>query len=68
MGFKVIQENNMHINPEPETGTETKRLFDALSDGGKVTMPLQDMFWEAYFCSSTDKYGINWMFNCIAEE
>ena len=68
MGFKVIQGNNMHINLEPETKPETKRLFDALSAGGNVTMPLQDMFWGAYFGSCTDKYGINWMFNCTAEK
>ena len=64
MGFTVIKGNNMHINLEPETKTETKRLFDALAEGGKITMELQDMFWGAYFGSCTDKYGINWMFNC----
>ncbi|HEY8935530.1 MAG TPA: SRPBCC domain-containing protein [Cyclobacteriaceae bacterium] len=63
MGLKVEYGNNMHINIEPDTKAETKRLFDALSDGGKVTMDLQDMFWGAYFGSCTDKYGINWMFN-----
>ena len=63
MGLKVEQGNNMHINLEPDTKKETKRLFDALSHGGKVTMELQDMFWGAYFGSCTDKYGINWMFN-----
>jgi PhnB protein len=26
-------------------------------------MPLQEMFWGAYFGSLTDKYGINWMVN-----
>jgi uncharacterized glyoxalase superfamily protein PhnB len=63
MGFTVTQGNNMHINLEPETRKETKRLFDALSGGGKVTMELMDMFWGAYFGSCTDKFGINWMFN-----
>ena len=65
MGFKVECGNNIHINLEPETREETKRLYEALSVGGKVTMELQDMFWGAYFGSCTDKYGINWMFNCI---
>jgi len=64
MGFKVELGNNMHINLEPDTKKETKRLFDALAEGGKITMELQDMFWGAYFGSCTDKYGINWMFNC----
>ncbi|MES2617093.1 MAG: VOC family protein [Bacteroidota bacterium] len=64
MGFTVNPGNNIHINIEPDTKAETKRLYDALSVGGNVTMELQDMFWGAYFGSCTDKYGINWMFNC----
>lgn len=63
MGFTVIQGNNMHISLEPETREETQRIFEALSAGGTVSMPLQDMFWGAYFGSFTDKYGINWMLN-----
>jgi len=64
MGFKVELGNQMHINLEPDSRAETKRIFDALSAGGKVTMELQDMFWGAYYGSFTDKYGINWMVNC----
>ncbi len=63
MGFKLVTGNNMHISMEPESREETKRLFDALSAGGKVDMELQDMFFGAYFGSCTDKYGINWMVN-----
>ena len=44
MGFKVNFGNNIHINLESDTKTETKRLFDVLSVGGKITMELQDMF------------------------
>jgi len=65
MGFTLTQGNNMHICVEPETRKETKRLFDALSEGGVITMPLEDMFFGAYFGECTDKYGINWMFNLI---
>lgn len=64
MGFKMEHGNNMHINVEPETKEETKKLFDALSEGGAVTMPLNDMFWGACFGTFTDRFGINWMFNC----
>ena len=63
MGFTVTQGNNMHISVEPETREEAKRIFDELSAGGKVDMPMQDMFFGAYFGSFTDKYGINWMIN-----
>lgn len=64
MGFTVNFGNNIHINLEPDTREETKRLFDALSAGGKVEMELQDMFWGAYFGNCSDKYGVHWMFNC----
>jgi PhnB protein len=37
--------------------------FTALSEGGTVTMPLQDTFWGATFGMLKDKYGIKWMFN-----
>ncbi|GGB20862.1 VOC family protein [Puia dinghuensis] len=64
MGFNLISGNNVHINLEPDTREETKRLFDALSNEGKVRMPLGDMIWGGYFGSCTDKFGIHWMFNC----
>jgi PhnB protein len=64
MGFKVEFGNNVYINLEPDTREETKRLFDLLSAGGKVTQELQDMFWGAYYGSCIDKFGVNWMFNC----
>ena len=64
MGFTMNFGNNIHIMLEPDTREESKKLFDALSAGGKVTMDLQDMFWGAYFGSCTDKYGVQWMVNC----
>jgi PhnB protein len=64
MGFNVNFGNNSYINLEPDTKAETKRLFDGLSEGGVVTMELQQMFWGAYYGSCTDKFGVQWMFNC----
>ncbi|MFN8252144.1 MAG: VOC family protein [Ferruginibacter sp.] len=63
MGFKMNFGNNMHIMLEPDSKEEGKKLFDALSAGGNITMPLQDMFWGAYFGSCVDKYGVQWMVN-----
>lgn len=63
MGFTLVQGNNMHICVEPETREEAKRIFDELSAGGTISMPLQDMFFGAYFGEFSDKYGINWMIN-----
>jgi PhnB protein len=67
MGFNVNFGNNMHINLEPDTRAETKRLYDALSAGGKITMELQDMFWGAYYGSCIDQFGVQWMFNCTGK-
>lgn len=67
MGFTVTKGNNVNINLEPDTREEAKRLFEKLSEGGNITMPLGDMFWGAYFGSVTDKYGINWMVNTYAK-
>ena len=64
MGFKVTTGNNIQINLEPDTKQGADQLFNALAAGGKVNMPLQDMFWGAYFGSLTDKFGIQWMVNC----
>lgn len=67
MGFTVTTGNNVHINLEPDTREEADRLFAALSEGGDVEMPLQDMFWGDYFGSFADKYGIRWMINCATK-
>jgi PhnB protein len=64
MGFTLRPGNSVHINLEPDTRAETARLFNALASGGKVDMPLQDMFWGAYFGSLTDRFGVKWMLNC----
>jgi len=63
MGFKLATGNNMHICIEPDSREEADRLFDELSEGGRVNMPMADMFFGAYFGEFTDKYGINWMIN-----
>lgn len=64
MGFNLTRGNNMHICLEPSTRAETKRLFDELSEGGIVSMPLEDMFFGSYFGTCADRFGINWMFSC----
>ncbi|CAN7581306.1 VOC family protein [Pseudorhodoferax sp. LjRoot39] len=67
MGFQLHQGNNVHINLEPDTRADTDRLFAALSEGGTVQMPLQQMFWGDYFGSLTDRFGICWMVNCSSK-
>ncbi len=55
--------NNISVSIDAESEEEAKRLFDGLSAEGKVTMPMEKTFWDAYFGMFTDKFGINWMVN-----
>jgi PhnB protein len=48
-------------------GAEAKRRFDALADGGKVTMPLGKTFWSPCFGMLTDRYGLGWIVSAVAE-
>ncbi|MHB1215151.1 MAG: VOC family protein [Thiobacillus sp.] len=66
-GFSVTPGNNVSINLEPDTRADTDRLFNALAAGGRIEMPLQEMFWGGYFGSLVDRFGIHWMFNCASK-
>lgn len=68
MGYSCKPGTNVYINLQPDTRAETDRLFNALAAGGKIDMPLQDMFWGDYFGSLTDKFGIQWMLNCAQKK
>ncbi|MGB8193825.1 MAG: VOC family protein [Chitinophagaceae bacterium] len=53
----------VHLSLNMESDDQLNKVFNALGEGGKVTMPLQDTFWGARFGMLQDKFGINWMFN-----
>ncbi|HEX7574574.1 MAG TPA: VOC family protein [Bacteroidota bacterium] len=63
MGHKLTVGNNIQLSLEAETKDEAEKLFKGLSAGGKVTVPLNDTFWGAYFGMLVDKFGIQWMVN-----
>lgn len=65
---KVTFGNNISINLHPDTRTETERIFNALAEGGKIDMPLQEMFWGDYFGAIVDKFGVQWMLACANKE
>lgn len=60
----VILGNAVTLSIGLDSLEEQESIFSKLSDGGAVTMPLQDTFWGARFGMLTDKFGINWMLNC----
>lgn len=61
MGFSVDQGNDKHLSINADNEAEADTLFNALSAGGKATLPMHQTFWGAYFGMCTDKFGVQWM-------
>lgn len=62
-GAALVAGTNFSISIAGQSREHCDRVFAGLSAGGTVTMPLQDMFWGAYYGMCTDRFGINWMVN-----
>ena len=43
---------------------QAEKSFEQMSEGATIVMPMQETFWAERFGMLTDKFGINWMFNC----
>lgn len=56
--------NNISLAVGLDTTEDAEMIFAKMSEGGRITMPLQKTFWAACFGMLQDKFGINWMFNC----
>ena len=63
-GPSVVVGNNFSISVDTEGRQESDDLIGKLSDGGTVSMPMQETFWGSYFGMCTDKFGVNWMVSC----
>ncbi|MFD2247479.1 VOC family protein [Pontibacter ruber] len=61
MGQKLNAGNNFSLSIGVESKVEADRIFNGLSAGGKVNMPMEDTFWGDYFGMLTDKFGVQWM-------
>lgn len=55
------QENRSKISISAESKEEADKLFNSLSAGGAIEMPISDSPWGSYFGMFRDKYGIEWM-------
>ncbi|RYZ22105.1 MAG: VOC family protein [Chitinophagaceae bacterium] len=53
----------VHLSLDFPSQEEIGATFAALSEGARITMPLQDTFWGARFGMLTDQFGVSWMFN-----
>ena len=66
----VFEENPVNVgnNIALAIGTDdldqADKMFENMSEGATVIMPMQETFWAERFGMLTDKFGINWMFNC----
>jgi PhnB protein len=60
MGRVNENENRSKISITAESKAEADRLFNGLSAGGKIEMPIADSPWGSYFGMFRDKYGIEW--------
>jgi PhnB protein len=61
MGRTNENENRSKIAISAESKEEADKLFNGLSEGGKIEMPIGDSPWGSYFGMFRDKYGIEWM-------
>jgi PhnB protein len=61
--IKVIDPDagNISLSLAATDAAEGDRVFGALSEGGKVTMPLEEAFWGGRFGMFVDRFGIEWM-------
>ncbi len=62
-GQSLVQGNNVYISIGPTSKEEADRIFNALSQGGDIEMPIGDQAWGDYFGSFKDKFGVHWMVN-----
>lgn len=60
MGRVNENENRSKIAVTAESREEAEKLFNGLSEGGTVEMPIDDSPWGSYFAMFRDKYGIEW--------
>jgi len=68
MGQKLTFGNNFSLTISCDSKEEANKLFNGLSESGKIELPMQDMFWGAYFGMLTDKFGVKWMIDYSYEQ
>jgi PhnB protein len=61
MGRVNELENRSKIYVSAQSREEADKLFNGLSAGGNVEVPIGDSPWNSYFAMFRDKYGIEWM-------
>ena len=62
-GQPVSTDGNIQLSVDVDNESKLDEVFNKMTEGGSVTMPLADQFWGAKFGMLRDKFGVNWMFN-----
>ena len=62
-GPPTVLGNNFTISIEADNRVVADSIFEKLSDGGSVEMPMQETFWGAYFGELTDRFSVGWQIN-----
>ncbi len=63
---RFLKPQGFHVNIAVKNVAEGKKLFEALSGGGKISMPFAQTFWSPGFAMFTDRFGTPWMINTDA--
>ena len=66
-GAKYQPPQGMQLSVRVDTVEEGERIFQALSDGGTITMPFAKTFWSPGFGMVTDRFGTPWMVNVFEQ-
>jgi PhnB protein len=61
LGQELVQGNNVYVSVDPTSKEEADRIFNALSEGAEIEMPIADQAWGDYYGSLKDKFGGMWM-------
>lgn len=60
-GHALKKGNSNYIALDVDSREDADRIFNGLSAGGNIEMPMEDQFWGDYFGSFCDKFGVYWM-------
>jgi PhnB protein len=55
--------HGMSITLNYDAAEQARRVFEALAEGGKVSMPFGPTFWAKGFGMLTDRFGCPWVIN-----
>ena len=63
-GTEIKHEGGIHMALGLTDEAQANSVFEQLSAGGKVEMPMEKQFWGALYGQVVDVFGIHWMINC----